>query len=81
MVSESFRTGNGGSFRAGALRAPTVTGVTTKSYAPDLTDTALRDEIELIADLVVAAAGCSGRMSESQIDEALGLCPSRSHTA
>lgn len=55
--------------------------MTTKSYAPDLTDTALRDEIELIADLVVAAAGCSGRMSESQIDEALGLCPSHSHTA
>lgn len=47
--------------------------VTTKTYGLDLTDTVLRDEIELVADLVVAAAGCSGRMSESQIDEALGL--------
>ena len=63
MVSESFRTGIGGSFRAGAPRALTVTCVTTKSYAPDLTDPALRDEIVLIADLVVAGAGCSGRMS------------------
>jgi hypothetical protein len=47
--------------------------VTTKTYALDLTDTILRDEIELIADLVVAASGCAGRMSDSQIDEALGV--------
>ena len=43
----------------------------------DLTDTALREEIELIADLVVAASACAGRLSEAQIDEALGL--SRQH--
>jgi heterodisulfide reductase subunit A-like polyferredoxin len=60
---------------------PTVTSVTTKSYAPDLTDTTLREEIELVADLVVAAAGCSGRMNESQIDEVLGLCPRLRQTA
>ena len=47
--------------------------MTTKTYGLDLTGHVLRDEIELVADLVVAAAGCSGRMSESQIDEALGL--------
>jgi heterodisulfide reductase subunit A-like polyferredoxin len=47
--------------------------VTTKPFGTDLTDTVLRDEIELVADLVVAAAGFSGRMSETQIDEALGL--------
>jgi hypothetical protein len=44
-----------------------------KGYTRDLTDTALREEIELIADLVVAASACSGRLSEAQIDEALGL--------
>lgn len=53
----------------------------TKSYAPDLTDTALRDEIELVAELVVAAAGCSGRMSESQLDEILGLSSPLRQTA
>ena len=44
-----------------------------KGYTRDLTDTALRDEIELVADLVVAASASTCRMSEAQIDEALGL--------
>ena len=44
-----------------------------KGYTRDLTDTALRDEIELVADLVVAASASTCRMSETQIDEALGL--------
>jgi hypothetical protein len=54
--------------------------VTPKSLG-DLTDTVLRDEIELIADLVVAAASCSGRMSDAQLDEVLGLRGTRGHTA
>lgn len=48
-----------------------------KGYTRELTDTALREEIELIADLVVAASDCAGRLSDAQIDEALGL--SRTH--
>ena len=45
----------------------------TRMYSRELTDTALREEIELVADLVVAASACGGRMTEHQIDEALGL--------
>jgi hypothetical protein len=48
-----------------------------KAYTRDLTDSALHDEIELVADLVVAASDSSGRMSEAQIDEALGLLGQR----
>ncbi len=45
----------------------------------DLTDEALRDEIELVASLVVAASGCPGRMQAEELDSILGvpsaLCP------
>jgi hypothetical protein len=41
----------------------------------------LREEIELIADLVVAASSCPGRLSEAQIDEALGLSLSQRWSA
>lgn len=44
-----------------------------KGYTRELTDTALRDEIELVADLVVAASTNADRMTEAQIDEILGL--------
>jgi hypothetical protein len=44
-----------------------------KAYTRELTDTVLHEEIELVADLVVAASACGGRLSEAQIDEALGL--------
>lgn len=42
-------------------------------YARELTDTVLRDEIELVADLVVVASSSPSRLSEAEIDEVLGL--------
>jgi hypothetical protein len=48
-----------------------------KAYPRELTDNALYEEIELVADLVVAASACGGRLSEAQIDEALGLSACR----
>jgi hypothetical protein len=39
----------------------------------ELTDAALRSEIELLADLLTAVALVTGPMSDAQIDEALGL--------
>ncbi len=39
----------------------------------DLTDEALRQEIELVGDLVVAATACSGRMCQEDVDELLGV--------
>lgn len=44
-----------------------------KGYTRELTDTALRDEIELVAELVVVASASHSRLSESEIDELLGL--------
>lgn len=44
-----------------------------KAFTRELTDTALRDEIELVADLVVAASDSTCRMSDAEIDAALGL--------
>lgn len=46
----------------------------------DLTDEALRDEIELVASLVMAASGRPGRMQPEELDSLLGVpkasCPS-----
>ncbi len=39
----------------------------------DLTDEALRDEIELVASLVVAASCCPGRMQPEELDSILGV--------
>lgn len=39
----------------------------------DLTDLALREEIELIGELVVAASTCAGRMSQEDLDLVLGV--------
>ncbi len=39
----------------------------------DLTDEALRQEIELVGELVVAATACCGRMRQEQVDELLGV--------
>ena len=39
----------------------------------DLTDGALKDEIELVGELVVVASASEGPLSEAEIDEALGL--------
>ena len=40
----------------------------------DLLDEALREEIELIGELVVAAAACPGRMGHAELDLVLGVC-------
>jgi hypothetical protein len=42
-------------------------------YASELTDVALREEIELIGALVVAASAAGGRMGTSEIDVVLGV--------
>jgi hypothetical protein len=39
----------------------------------DLTDEALREEIELVGDLVVAATASPGRMAQSDVDLVLGV--------
>jgi hypothetical protein len=39
----------------------------------DLTDEALREEIELVGDLVVAATASPGRMAQSDVDSVLGV--------
>jgi hypothetical protein len=39
----------------------------------DLTDEALRDEIELVGELVVAATAAPGRMCQEDVDELLGV--------
>ena len=38
-----------------------------------LTDEALREEIELVGDLVVAATASPGRMAQDDVDSVLGL--------
>jgi hypothetical protein len=43
----------------------------------DLTDEALREEIELVGDLVVAATASPGRMAQDDVDSVLGLCARR----
>jgi hypothetical protein len=39
----------------------------------ELTDNALQGEIELVGDLVVAASGSEGPLSDEEIDAALGI--------
>lgn len=39
----------------------------------DLTDEALREEIELVGELVVAATAASGRMCQEDVDHLLGV--------
>jgi hypothetical protein len=43
----------------------------------DLTYEALREEIELVGDLVVAATASPGRMAQDDVDSVLGLCARR----
>ena len=40
----------------------------------ELRDAALHDEIELVGELIVAASTVDGPLSDSEIDEALGIC-------
>jgi len=46
----------------------------------ELVDVTLQDEIELVGDLVVAAAASSDHMSEDDIDRVLGIEPERGST-
>ncbi len=39
-----------------------------------LTDEVLREEIELVGNLVVAATASPGRMAQDDVDSVLGLC-------
>jgi hypothetical protein len=39
----------------------------------DLTDEVLRDEIELVGQLVVAATASPGRMGQEEVDSVLGV--------
>jgi hypothetical protein len=39
----------------------------------ELNDEALRQEIELVGELVVAATAASGRMCQEDVDEVLGV--------
>jgi hypothetical protein len=41
----------------------------------DLLDVALRDEIELVSDLVVAASGVTRHFTAAEVDELLGVAP------
>ncbi len=49
--------------------------------AEELVDVTLQDEIELVGDLVVAAASSSEHMSEDDIDRILGIDPPGSNKA
>lgn len=42
----------------------------------ELRDMALHDEIELVGELIVAASTVDGPLSDSEIDDALGICVS-----
>ena len=46
----------------------------------DLLDTALRDEIELVSDLVVAASGSERHFTPEEIDALLGLAADDART-
>jgi hypothetical protein len=47
----------------------------------DLLDVALRDEIELVSDLVVAASSSPRHFTPEEIDALLGLPPKRTYAA
>jgi hypothetical protein len=50
-----------------------VTDPSFSASHADLTDTDLRSEIELVGELVVAAAGSDGPLTQEEIDRALGV--------
>lgn len=51
----------------------TVDDVTRIPHRQDLVDIALRDEIDLVSDLILAATARSDHMTEAEIDRALGV--------
>jgi hypothetical protein len=50
-----------------------VTDTSFSASQAELTDSDLRSEIELVGDLVVAAAGSEGPLTEEEIDRVLGV--------
>lgn len=44
-----------------------------RPHDPALTDEILRSEIELLAEIIAVAGASEGRLSQEQIDEALGV--------
>lgn len=60
-----------------ARRVPTLVIMNGVDQRNDLVDAALRDEIALVGDLVVAAAESDDHLPQSTIDQILGVEPSR----
>lgn len=46
---------------------------TRDDSAPELVDAALRDEIELVSDLVVAASSAERHLTRAEVDRLLGI--------
>ena len=47
-------------------------------YEHEVTDVTLRAEIELLADVIAAAAQVDGRLTDAQLDHVLGLADQES---
>ena len=58
--------------RPAAARVDALT-VSLMTAEAELIDEALRQEIELVGDLVVAASAVSGRMCQEDVDQVLGV--------
>lgn len=52
---------------------PKLQSMTSVDQRPEVVDAALRDEIVLVGELVVAAAESDGHLSQSTIDAILGV--------
>jgi hypothetical protein len=50
-----------------------VTDLSFSASHAEITDSDLRSEIELVGDLVVAATGSDGPLTEEEIDRVLGI--------
>ena len=53
----------------------TVPNMVGDGYEPEVTDATLRVEIELLADVIAAAAQVDDRFTAAQLDHVLGLAP------
>jgi hypothetical protein len=47
----------------------------------ELVDESLRDEIAVLADVMLAVAHAAGPLSQEEIDDALGVSPAQDETA
>ena len=45
----------------------------TNTFDPALLDDVVLDEIETTSRLMIAASGCSGHLSEGEVDRILGI--------